>query len=432
MKKTWGFIGLLLFLTILIGFSRYFVVPTYFPQLLVMEEQLSTTQPSPTPQPEEDFSAEQLEQLEIATRSATLLQKLTPRQKVAQLVAFPISGNASDSTKVRVSQLSEMPGVFTLTGRTISALEADQSIAYLQNLSFSPDINKALPELTDKERILLRPLVAVDHEGGTVQRLKGEGMTVIPSAEEQCKLSKEDLNILLLRTAKELKAAGIDIVYAPVVDLATNHPVLKTRVCSDDVNVVRDYGEQWILALQAQNITPVLKHYPGIGQTTKDLHTTPDKVEFNPVEHSIFVSLLTKYPLTGVMTSHIVVGDEVDSNLNPDTLVTNGLPCTLSAGCLSRLPDNPTQLRFTDALEMVSARGFEPTKKETSLEELAVQAVSAGHTVLVFDSSVQPDEVNKIITRLSDEYQRSTEFRRSVDHAVTKILRKKSMSSKVL
>jgi beta-glucosidase-like glycosyl hydrolase len=432
MKKTWSFIGFLLFLTILIGFSRYFVVPTYFPQLIAKDEPLRTLEPSPTPVVEEDLNAEQLEQLEIASRSAVLLQKLTPRQKVAQLVAFPISGTASDSTKTRTSQLEEIPGIFTLTGKTISALEADQAVAYLQNLSFSPEINKAFPELTDKERILLRPLAAIDHEGGTVQRLKGEGMTIIPSAEEQCKLSKEELNVLLSRTAKELKAAGVNIVYAPVVDLASNHPVLKTRICSDDVDVVRDYGEQWILALEAQNITPVIKHYPGIGQTTKDLHTNPDRVEFNPVEHSVFVSLLAKYPLAGVMTSHVVVGkeDEAETNLDRTVLSTKGLPCTLSPECLSRLPDSPTQLRFTDALEMVSARGFDTAGEVPTLEDLSVQAIRAGHTVLVFDSSVQPEEVNKIITRLSDEYQRSAEFRKSVDQSVTKVLRKKSTSSK--
>ena len=425
MKRTWGLITILFLLTLATGFGRYYLLPKYFPQLIKKAETPSATAPTPTPQPVENLQAEQLEQLEIASRSAVFLQKLTPRQKVAQLIAFPISGTASDSTKTRTSQLEEMPGVFTLTGKTISALEADQAVAYLQNLSFSPEINKAFPELTDKERILLRPLVAIDHEGGTVQRLKGEGMTVIPSAEEQCKLSKEELNVLLTRTAKELKTAGIDIVYAPVVDLARNHPVLKTRVCSDDVAVVREYGEQWILALEAQQLTPVLKHYPGIGQTKKDLHTTPDKVGFNPIEHSIFVSLLTKYPLTGVMTSHVVVGEEDESSTA--AVDSQGLPCTLSAECLSRLPDSLTQLRFTDALEMASARGFEPASKETAIEELSVQAVRTGHTVLVFDSSVPPEQVNIIITRLSDEYQRSVEFRKAVDHSVTKVLRKKSL-----
>lgn len=427
MRRTWLFILLLALLAGGLGTLRLYVLPTYFPQLL----KTSTTQqvmatPLPTPASQEDAKlAEQLAvEARISSASASFLQKLTPRQKVAQLLAFPVPISSTESARNEVDGLTEVPGVFTLTGRQISALQAEQAIAFLDSVPRLSVIEQALPELTNDERALLKPLIAVDHEGGTVQRLGGEGMTLLPSAQEQCALSREELNTLVLRTARELQGIGVDIVYAPVVDLAENHPILKTRVCSNDPDTVRDFAEQWIVALQSHSITPVIKHYPGIGATTVDLHKNPDRIEFNPVEHSIFVSLLSKFPRAGVMSSHVVIGDQ---QVSQDIVFTQNVPCTVSTECMLLLPESADQLRFTDALEMSSAQGFEQFNngEEVPLDQLAVAAINAGHTTLVFDASISAEETNALVSRLSDEYQRSPVFRQSVDRAVMKLWRKK-------
>lgn len=426
MKRTWIFIFTLTLITIGLGTLRLYVLPVHFPQLL---KQLETKQdvvsaPTPTPQAEAELAARLAAEARISSASAAFLQKLTPRQKVAQLVAFPVPVTSSNSAEREVEGLTEVPGVFTLTGRQVAALQAEQAIALLDSAPRFGRIQSALPELTNEERALLKPLIAVDHEGGTVQRISGEGMTVIPSAQEQCALTKEELNALVLRSARELQSIGVDIIFAPVVDLAENHPVLKTRVCSPNPEVVRIFAEQWIVALQSHNITPVIKHYPGIGQTTTDLHKNPDRIEFNPVEHSVFVSLLSKFPKIGVMSSHVVIGD---AQVSQDIVFTQNLPCTVSTECMSLLPESTDQLRFTDALEMASAQGFEQFNngEEVTLDQLSIAAINAGHTTLVFDASISAAKTNELISRLSDEYQRSPEFRQNVDRAVMKLWRKK-------
>lgn len=411
-----------------LGTLRLYVLPTHFPHLLKSSQaQHAVATPLPTPSSEEDVRlSEQLAvEARISSASAAFLQRLTPRQKVAQLVAFPVPISSTNSAQKEVDGLTEVPGVFTLTGRQVSALQAEQAINFLDSVLNLPSITQALPELTNDERALLKPLIAVDHEGGTVQRLSGEGMTVIPSAQEQCALSKEELNALVLRTARELQGVGVDVVYAPVVDLAVNHPVLKTRVCSSDPNIVKGFAEQWIVALQSHNITPVIKHYPGIGQTTTDLHRNPDRIEFNPVEHSVFVSLLNKFPRAGVMSSHVVIGDQ---QVSQDIVFTQNVPCTVSTECMLLLPESADQLRFTDALEMASAQGFVQFNngEVVSLEQLAIAAIHAGHTTLVFDASISAERTNELVSRLSDEYQRSPAFRQNVDRAVMKLWRKKA------
>src|SRR6185369_947319 len=136
-------------------------------------------------------------------------------------------------------------------------------------------------------------------------RLSGEGMTVLPSASEQCSMDRDEFVALLDRAAKELHSVGVDIVFGPVVDLGSSNPILKTRLCSADENTVRAFGLGWIQALEAQHIIPVIKHYPGIGGTTVDLHQKTETIPFNAVDNSIFVGLLTTHPYIGVMTTHV-------------------------------------------------------------------------------------------------------------------------------
>ena len=118
-------------------------------------------------------------------------------------------------------------------------------------------------------------LVAVDQEGGLVQRLQGPGFSTIPSAAMQAKLSDATLRQRAEGWGEELAAAGVHLNLAPVADVvpaakqATNQPVArlgrgygsKPAVVSAKVNAV-------VEGLRAGGVSAAVKHFPGLGEVT--------------------------------------------------------------------------------------------------------------------------------------------------------------------
>lgn len=424
--RTLLLIGILTGCALLLGVSRYYVLPTYFPQWL---------QPSPTPTtrvrpgavpPPSPVASQSAATLAAGAAADQLLAKLTPRQKVAQLLAVPVVLSSQATAPVATSAAylaQELPGMITIFGERVPALQADQLARLVETAPTRPEYRQLQPELSPLQQQMLRSLIAVDHEGGSVQRLNGEGMTRLPAASQQCQLSREELKSLLDRSAKELRSVGVDVVFAPVLDLAVNHPVLRTRICSDDPNVVDVYGQYWISSLEAQGLLAVLKHYPGIGQTTVDLHQRSQVIPLNEVEHRLFLSVLRTQPKVGVMSTHVVLADQPAADQ---------APCTTSASCIQRLELGPGQLLYTDGLEMGGAVGLSPTTGPATaaarqvpaaqqLVNLAAQAIEAGHTVVVLGKSVSPTVTESMLTQLADRYQRNPVFRQQVDTALRKL-----------
>jgi len=421
MKKTVVFIFFLLVIAIGLGVTRYVVLPKYYPHLL---KSSISAQPSPAVLPEQIAKTDiPVDAPVTSATAAALVQKLSPRQKIAQLLAVPsqISDKSTVTSAVisPPSLMSEVPGAFILFGKNISALQAQERVISLRRTPALPEIIKTLPELSPDEKKLLQPLIVVDHEGGSVQRLRGQGFTTIPSAADQCLMSADVLQPLIDRAAKELASSDIDVVFGPEIDVGEKNPALRTRVCSSDAAKVQEFGARWVLALQKNNLIPVLKHYPGIGQTTVDLHQKAEAIEFDPVQHSIFVALLRKYPGVGVMTTHVILKNS-GAELKP---------CTVSADCLQRLQVDKQTIIFTDGIEMAGVQGIVATRSaqiKQTLADVAFQAITAGHTMIVFGQSTPPEEVDKVITRLADEYQRSPEFKIRVDQAVAIVLSAKA------
>jgi len=365
--------------------------------------------------PFDQYQAQQTENLELvlsgqpneATASATLSFKLTDRQKIAQLLAVPLTLerdelSATDSAWLRANQ----PGMVTLFGTQISTVSAQTVIGEIKQISVSETA------LTNPK---LFPLIVVDHEGGSVQRLTGSGFTRLPSWQTMCAQPATTSAQLLSRSASELAAVGIDVVFAPMIDLARINPVLGSRICSDQPSVIITKANQYMTAMEQVKIQAVFKHFPGIGQTTKDLHTSFDQVEISPTEAMLYQELLKTYPQSGVMVSHVGV-----LNQYPD------LPCSLSSACVGQITQNyPNNLVFSDALEMTSARYQVGTTELKSLELTAAEAISSGNQVLVFGPQVSWSEIDRVISFLEKRYQSEDTFKNKVDTALTRVIEAK-------
>lgn len=153
-------------------------------------------------------------------------------------------------------------------------------------------------------------LVTVDHEGGRVQRFR-HGFTVIPSArdigycydvnpQEAYSLAM-DVGIII---GYELKNIGIDLTYAPVLDLDYRaNDVIGDRSFHRDPVVVSELAGLFIKGLSLSGIRCVGKHYPTHGYASEDSHvlSAVDGRDFDALASDLQPYRILRYELSAVM-----------------------------------------------------------------------------------------------------------------------------------
>src|SRR2546426_6901506 len=117
-------------------------------------------------------------------------------------------------------------------------------------------------------------LIAIDQENGLVQRL-GEAATIFPGNMALGAIGLEDIAYKVAKaTGIELKALGINMNLAPVVDTNNNpaNPVIGVGSFGEDPLLVARLGAAMVKGYQAAGILSCLKHFPGHGDTAVDSH----------------------------------------------------------------------------------------------------------------------------------------------------------------
>lgn len=342
----------------------------------------------------ETVQVEQVEPVEVET---DLTAETITDQELAQLIAFPYSltqDTSTQSAKLSWIRLNQ-PGVVTLFGQNIASASAQSAIAKI-NSGFDSQLS---------------PLIAVDHEGGSVQRFSGAGFTDLPSWRTVCAASSTQRQNLLTTSAQELSQLGVEVVFAPVIDVASQSAVLRDRVCAPDSALVTERAMEFIDIFGQQKIISVIKHYPGIGSISTDLHRQFDQVSLTEGEILIFKDILEEYPLLGVMSAHVGVRDLYED-----------IPCSLNEDCVDDLTSHfPQTLVFTDALDMDSAGYVAGSKELRPLAQRAVLALKAGNDVLVFGPNVELAELEEVFSALKIAYQTDQDFQVQAQKSVRKI-----------
>jgi beta-N-acetylhexosaminidase len=156
------------------------------------------------------------------------------------------------------------------------------------------------------------PLVAIDEEGGTVDRLGREfRFPAIPSALEIGRASEADARRQYAALAKKLDDVGFNMNFAPVVDLNRNprNPVIgaQWRSFSADAAVVEKYARIFIEEHHALGILTSLKHFPGHGSSWADTHIMPTDVRlsWSPEELVPFEHLIGAELVDTIMVGHL-------------------------------------------------------------------------------------------------------------------------------
>ena len=189
-------------------------------------------------------------------------------------------------------------------------------LLFKKNFTSAPQLRSLISSIQNKRQQLSLPpaLIAVDHEGGQVQRFVDEHFTKIPSASVIGQLfindphrAQELMKYIALISATELGSCGINLLLGPVLDLRNLD--LKERTYSTSPVHIIQLASALLNELKNHGFHAVGKHFPGLGAALVDTHTHTAEMNISFEEMSIrhlqpFQSLIKAQLLTGVMLAH--------------------------------------------------------------------------------------------------------------------------------
>lgn len=230
------------------------------------------------------------------------------------------------------------------------------------------------------------PIFAVDEEGGYVKRLKKKkGFLSLPSAKWIAQNKNvEDSQKIYFKHSQELQSLGFNVNLAPVVDLDINpkSPAIgkANRSFSKDPKTVIKFAKTMIDAMEASEIIPTLKHFPGHGSAENDSHLgltnisgTWTQKELAPFEYFI----KNETPII-ILIGHLY-HDQIDSLY----------PATMSAKTIQGLLRNKLGFHgvvLSDDLQMGALTA------QYSIEDIVIESIRAGNDLLQFSDPLKIDE----------------------------------------
>lgn len=331
------------------------------------------------------------------------INKMTLEEKIGQLFMLAIrqdfNGNPILNANEYVINIVNKykPGGFILFGENIDTVEQTQ------NLINDLQINSNTPLF-----------IGIDEEGGIVSRLQKSGKigaTKLPTSQlvgsKGNIISAYKIGMII---GRELSALGFNMDFAPVADVNTNpnNPVIGSRAFSSDANIVGDMVAAEVEGIQKQNISSVIKHFPGHGNTQADTHTgavyldndleSLKQIEFIPFEKGISAGA------DGVMVSHISLAN----------ITGNNIPASMSKKIVTdilRQQLNYNGLVTTDALDMGAIT------QEYESGEVAYMSINAGVDLLVM-----PQDIESAYNTLYNAVKANKISEKRINESLTRIL----------
>jgi beta-N-acetylhexosaminidase len=254
-------------------------------------------------------------------------------------------------------------------------------ILFKRNCAEPAEMVQLCRNLWDSANAEMPPFIAIDQEGGNVHRLPAP-FTHFPAAARIGGKDNPELARRLGRAAaEELKLVGINLNFAPVLDVDSNpaNPVIGDRAFGSDPKQVIEIGSSWAQGLRDGGIIPCGKHFPGHGDTETDSHVelpivkkTLDElktIELPPFAHAC------RTRIESLMTAHVLY-PALDAKF----------PATLSEPIVTGLLRHQfgyDGVVFSDDMEMKAIGD------NYGVEEAAALALRAGVDVVLFCHEVE-------------------------------------------
>ena len=322
----------------------------------IQQETARVQQPGPTLAP----SIEEYKK----TIAEELLESMTLEEKVGQLFMCAFRGNGmSEFNSVMMKTLDNYKpsGIVLFSENVVSKTQVSELIADLKNYSKVP------------------MFIAVDEEGGRVSRLGRLYDEKIPAPGSV--VSAQDALWRGLELGRRLNELGFNMNFAPVADIHTNpeNTVIGDRAFSDNPETAAEYVSASVTGMISEGIIPVVKHFPGHGDTKEDSH------------YGIAVYEGDFKRLIGVEAIPFVAGIDAGApvvmigHINTPLITDDRLPATFSKYLITEILRG--QLGFsgviiTDAMDMGAiTKYYRPG-------EAAVAAIEAGVDIILMPADL--------------------------------------------
>ncbi|ALC87557.1 beta-hexosaminidase [Bacillus sp. FJAT-22090] len=223
--------------------------------------QLKWVLPKPTesiPNPKVDHISIFTEVKEEVSTDIAVIKEMSLEEKVGQMIFAGIDGTSlSKESRLLISN-DKVGGIILFKD---NLKDVNQSISLLNELKGENEKNK------------FPIFLGVDQEGGRVSRLPE--LIQLPTNQEIGRLNDSSLSYNIGNLlGKELNAFGFNLDFAPVLDINSNpkNPVIGDRSFGNNARIVSTLGIQTMKGIQHQRVIPVVKHFPGHGDTAVDSH----------------------------------------------------------------------------------------------------------------------------------------------------------------
>lgn len=317
---------------------------------------------------------------------------MTLEEKVGQLFIFGFWGTEPDYYITKMISERYIGGVILLGYNLESPKQIRKLTSDLQSLSKTP------------------LFISIDQEGGTVSRLKPP-IVSDDTAQKEIKDEADAYNVAYTR-GLELKVLGINMNFSPVVDNITNeNSFLYDRVFRDDITLL---ANGMVNGYSDAKVIPVIKHFPGHGNESKDPH---DVLSVVNLERKDLESYLKDFKVVFEnKNSHaVMIGHILAPKISSD-------PASLSKIFVTDILREDLKFKgisITDDIQMKALT------KSYSIQEATLKALLAGNDILMFTGvpEQQAEAYEAVLNGVRDG-SISEEF---IDEKVRRILDLKSL-----
>jgi beta-N-acetylhexosaminidase len=324
---------------------------------------------------------------EVEARVDSIYQSLSNQQRAAQLI-MPAAGKygQSDEHIEMLVKNGQCGGILLLNG------SKEDFKARVQKYNSLSKANGHLPLI-----------YSADAEPSLIN-YKITGTTKVTKASEH--KTRAEVRQTARVIAKELKEIGIQLDFAPVIDISTANEAIGNRSFGNNPDSVIAWSNVFINELQNNGIAATVKHFPGHGVVKGDTHKQLVYIDGEMTEVPNYKPVIDQGAIA-VMVGHIAVRNNKEYD-------TGGLPSTVSGAIVTNLLRNTLGfhgLVVTDAMNMGGVK---------EIEDRMVMAVDAGCDILLMPKN-EDDTIARIVKRMESDEQ----FRQKVEMSVRRILRLK-------
>lgn len=347
-----------------------------------------------------DGSSAQAEWLSGFETLEAYVAELSLQEKIGQMIIAGVDGTELNPSMEKLMATYHVGG-FIVFKRNIASAE---QLSHLMNEMRAYHAQIGGPPL----------FLSVDQEGGRVLRLPHT--SEMPTAQAIGVVDDAELSYIVGELlASQLQLYGMNMNFAPVLDIYSNpeNKVIGDRAYGSTSETVIKHGIEVMKGLAAHDVIPVIKHFPGHGDTVLDSHddlpvVTKDKAQLLAFEWQPFQAAIND-GADVVMSSHIMM-TELDQQY----------PATLSQVVMTDVLRD--ELKFTGVV-MTDDMTMGAITEHYTLAEAAILAVNAGNDIVLVSHGY--DHITTVIEAIEHAVKTGIINEVAVDASVLRILQLK-------